>query len=211
MSRKILILIIGLLSACSSERRGLAELRDLCAKDAGLKVYRVVETEGYYDSTASSGISGKLANEEFRYFEFCNASPSRLDILPEPGCYRVERVSRKGGECNQRIDRELSGLVVDPYPQFLSEFCVASRKIDRPEAHYSFHTEITSWAGEDGNSEFIKSDSYIKEISSGDILGEFISYSYNEEAGITAPRSCSAIDERFLSYDEADLVNNTFN
>jgi hypothetical protein len=203
MGRIGLLIVFILLTACSS---GLDELKTLCEKDAGLTIYKTVEADGYYDAT-SIGIGANLIESDYQFMEFCNDDPKFTRAITEPGCWRVSKVKRELGICYERLDNMLAKNVVEPYPEFLKEHCIAVERLDKPEAMYSYHSDPKQWLDKNGKSEFRRSDAYIKDVATFEVLGRFVSYSYNEKPRHTSPTSCNRFGDEFPSYAEANLIN----
>jgi len=210
--KKLSVLFLVIASfACAAENEGLDELKRLCEKDAGLKIYKTVEADGYYNAYSESGWGDALIKGPYQFYEYCDDSPSlsKAALIPEPGCYRLRKVHRKEGQCHQRIDEKLSTFVVAPYPKFLEEFCIEVQKIENPTAIYSFHSESKSWSDKNGVSEFRRSHVFVKDRLSSETLGEYISYSYNEKPRHTSPKSCNIINKQIPSFVDAKLVEST--
>ncbi len=198
--------ILLALVSCSSEREGLRELKRLCEKDAGMRIFRTVEAAGYYDAYADSGITGKLVTGKYKFYEFCDdsPSPSKSTAIPEPGCWRVERVERSSGLCYERVDQMLSKVVVDPYPEFLNKYCVAVEKIEKPSSRYVYHSDLNSW--EENGFKFSRSNTYIKDNLSGDVLGKYVWYTFSSGAALSLTKDCASISRGYQSYADVNFV-----
>jgi len=208
LSKLLALLVASLIcTSCGTGALGLRELKRLCEKDAGLTINRSVEVDGYYDSYTNSGIVGGLADGDYQFFEFCDAHPSSINLIPEPGCWRVKRVKRSSGICHKRIDERLSKFIVDPYPEFLKKYCVAVEKIEMPTARYSFHIDSNNWLAKNGISKFRRSEVFVKDSNGDKILGKFVSYSFNKRPRHTTPTSCHNISDEYMSYTEGNLVH----
>jgi len=201
-----LLFLSALLTACGSS--GLDELKRLCEKDAGLTIYKTVEAEGYYDAT-SIGVGANLIDSGYQFLEFCNDDPKFTQAITEPGCWRVSKVKRESGRCYERLDKRLAKYVVEPYPAFLKDRCLAVKKIDKPMARYGYYSDLKSWTAKNGVSEFIRSYALFKEVKSDDILSEYISYSYNKKPRHTSPISCHSLDERYSVSIKTDFIEKT--
>lgn len=203
--------LVFVLVSCSSERTGLNELRKLCEKDAGLRIFRTVEAEGYYDAYAESGIADKLVTEKYNFYEFCDDSPSlsKSTAIPEPGCWRVKRVERSLGLCYERIDRMLAKVVVEPYPEFLKKYCIAVERLEKPTARYSYRSGRTVWPAKDGVAEFSRSYAKIEVSGSDELLSEYVTYAYNKMPRYSSPQNCHVVDQKFPTYVESNLVGAT--
>lgn len=193
-------------TACGSNTSGLNELKKLCEKDAGLTIYKTVEVDGYYDTT-SIGVGANLIDSDYQFLEFCNDNPKFTRAITEPGCWRVSKVKRESGQCYERLDKRLAKYVVEPYPEFLKDHCLAVEKIEKPTAQYSYNSDFKFWPAKNDVSEFTRSDVYIKDSQTSEILGRFVSYSYNEKPRHTSPTSCNRFGDKFPSYAEANLIN----
>jgi hypothetical protein len=186
---------------------GLEQLKALCEKDAGLFIYKTVEADGFYNSYSNNGITNYLIKGPYSFYEFCDDSPSTLrdNIFPDPGCFRVKKVYRESSICNERVDKNYARFVVEPYPEFMKTFCIAVEKIEKPTARYSYHSQPSSWSGIKG-AEFRRSDSFIRDTQTSQIVGRYVSYSYNANPGISSPQSCHNINKSYISYREANLI-----
>jgi hypothetical protein len=205
MKNLILIMLALIISACSSEEAGLAELRKLCEKDAGLTIYKTVEADGYYDDTGGFD----LVLSPYKFYEFCDdsPSPSKFNVIPEPGCYRVEKVKRVAGVCHQGYDDALAKVVVDPYPEFLKKYCIAVEKIEKPTTKYSYHDDFKKWYSKNKSSKFTRSDVCLKNNDTDEVLGRYVSYSYNLRPGHSTAKSCEIFEGDYPSFTESNLIN----
>ena len=202
----VVFLFAMLCTACSSEKAGLRELKRLCEKDAGLRIYKTVEADGYYDATGGFD----LVQSPYRFYEFCDGSPFKSSVIPEPGCYRVEKVGRETGQCHQAYDEALwNNSFARGYSEFREKNCIAVEKIDQPTARYSYHNGIKFWPAKNGFSEFGRSYVEIRVRESGELLSEYISYSYNPRPKFTTPIDCPNINKEMPSFLEANLVQQT--
>lgn len=201
----IVFFLVILCTACSSEKAGLHELKRLCEKDAGLRIYKTVEAEGYYDTTGGFD----LVQSPYQFYEFCDDNPpkSSSNIFPDPGCYRVEKVRRESGRCDQGYDEALwKNSFARGYSEFRENHCIAVEKIDQTTARYSYHDDIKKWKGKNEKSGFIRSEVSIKDSSNNKVLGRFINYSYTANPVIPVSKSCDDIDAHYPSYADADLI-----
>jgi len=193
-------------TGCGFGDSGLNELKRLCEKDAGLIIYKTVEAEGYYDSTRKGETLWVLVASDYNFMEFCNLDPEKPSF-DEPGCWRLTKVSRETGQCNERVDKSLRRNGSDSSREFREQNCIAVEKIEKPEAQYSYHSVPKQWLDKNGKSEFRRSDAYIEDVATSEILGRFVSYSYNEKPRHTSPTSCNRFGDKFPSYAEANLIN----
>jgi hypothetical protein len=165
-----------LLTACGSSTPGLDELKRLCEKDAGLTVNKTVEAEGYFDAT-SIGIGANLIESDYQFMEFCNDDPKFTRAITEPGCWRVSKVKRESGICYERIDNMLAKNVVEPYPEFLKEHCLAVEKLEKPEAEYKYEVESEEWwINESTGTKMTSGTGRIINNKTGEVFGEGKNY-----------------------------------
>ncbi len=161
------------LIACSSEESNLKTLKALCAKDAGLTVYRTAEAYGYHDSVNEID----LVKSSYNFIEICRKRDSLSSIFPRAGCYRLSKVARDSGQCYAPLDLRLSTYAVDPYPEFLSSKCIAVENIAEPQADYRHEAESDEWWTDEGRgSRMSRSTGRVIHARSGEILSERISY-----------------------------------
>ncbi len=205
---RLTALAVVLVAGCSSEEAGLRELKRLCQKDAGLTIYRTVKADGYYDAYSGSGWGNALINGPYMFYEYCDdsPSPSKHTVIPEPGCYRLTKVSRDSGQCYERIDQSLSRFVVDPYPEFLKSHCIKVEKVENPMAVYVYKEWHQNWRAKNNRSEFIRTEASIEEANSQKIIGQYVSYSYNDNPRHSSPQSCNFIDGKYPSFAETKLI-----
>lgn len=173
--------LVVICSACSSEKIGLDELKKLCEKDGGLTIYKTVEEDGYYNAYSNDGVSNGLIKGPYSFYEFCDESPSlsRYNIFPDPGCFRVKRVRRDSGQCDQKVDESLSRFTVEPYPEFLKNHCIAVEKIEKPVAGYSYEVERKEWfINESAGMKMARSTEKIINTKTREIAGKGIVYSF---------------------------------
>jgi hypothetical protein len=167
------LIIFILLTACGS---GLDELKRLCEKDAGLTIYKTVEAEGYYDAT-SIGVGANLIDSDYQFFEFCNDDPKFTRAITEPGCWRVSKVKRELEICYERLDKMLAKNVVEPYPEFLKNHCLAVEKLEKPEAEYKYEVESEEWwINESTGTKMTSGTGRIINNKTGEVLGEGKNY-----------------------------------
>ena len=177
--KKLLLLLFLACAACSSEKRGLAELKRLCEKDAGLTIYKTVEANGFYNAYSNNGITDYLIKGPYKFYEFCDDSPSlsRNTLFPEPGCFRVKKTDRVNGQCDDRVDKALSKRIVDPYPEFLEQYCIEVEKIETPEAWYTYEIERKEWwVSKKHGTKMTWSVGRIINTKTKEVLGERLSY-----------------------------------
>ena len=186
-----------LLSSCSSEKAGLDKLRELCEKDAGLTINKTVEAEGYYDATRKSGALGLLVPSEFTFSEYCNLEPNIASLFDEPGCWRLTKVSRETNQCSEKVDKILWRFARNGYSAFREKNCIAVEKIEKPTARYGYYSDFTKWYSEKEGSKFTRSDVFIQNDLTKEILGRYISYSYNIKPGHSTAKSCEIFEGNY--------------
>ena len=204
----VFFLVISCIS-CSSEKAGIRDLKKLCEKDAGLTIYKTVEAEGYYDASRKGGALRELIQSEYKFTEFCNDKPNIASLFDEPGCWHLIKVSRDGNECSKAVDKAMWSSDVRGYPEFREKNCISVEKIDKPKAKYSFHNGIRFWSAKNGTSEFGRTYVELRERESGELLGEYISFSFNSKPRFTSPKSCRLLDEKFAISIKYDLIEKT--
>lgn len=142
MKNIYLMCLVLMISSCSLEDPGLKELIRLCEKDAGLKIYKAVEADGYYDTTGGFD----LVQSPYKFYEYCNNTPFKFSVIPEPGCYRVEKVKRETGLCHQGYDDALwKNSFARGYSEFRENNCIAVEKIEKSTARYKYEVDIKHW------------------------------------------------------------------
>jgi len=204
---KVSIFLLTILCfSCSSEQAGLDELKKLCEKDAGISIYKTVEADGYYDSSRKSGALRLLIDSDYGFTEFCNLEPNITSLFDESGCWRLTKISRDTGQCNEMVDEILNSSGGYSYPEFRGKNCISVERLNKSKARYVYHSELKEWFSENGKSEFQRSDSYIKDSRTLQILGRYVSYSYNPRPGHSTAKSCEIFGD-YPSYYESKLIN----
>lgn len=209
--KKLPLLLFLVCMACSSEKRGLAELKRLCEKDAGLTIYKTVEADGYFDASRKDGALRLLIASDYDFIEYCNEAPNIMSFLEEPGCARYTRVAKNSGLCDVRIDKILNKSAVGPNVSFRAKYCIAFEKIDKPEARYAYNAQLDEWLANNKYSEFIRTQAFVEDRVSREVLGQYISYSYNVRPRHSSPKSCNIIDEKYPSFAETRLIETVIN
>jgi hypothetical protein len=203
----IIFLCFGLYG-CSSESDGLATLKELCEKDAGVTIYKTVEADGYYDAYSGSGISDKLATSDFNFFEFCDATPSPNGAITEPGCWRVKKVQRGSNLCDKRIDDMLKKVVVEPYVSFVENHCVAVEKIDEPASSIKFTIKENAF-DETKDAFFMRFEFLIENAAT--VLSKQVDYTYYTSHGRLPSYSCHHVIDGFKRYSIDEFAQKTIN
>lgn len=201
------IALVVLSASCSSKRAGLDELQRLCSIDAGFTIYKTVEAQGYYDDEKKSGALRSLLSSGFRFIEFCDFNPNTLSILVEPGCARYVKVDRKPGQCNPAVDKILYSAAVEPYVSFREKYCIGLQALPEPRARYGFYSRLSQWTSEDGESDYIRSESMLKEVSTQEVLGRYVSYSHKARKVLSWITSCDGLDESYPSYEDTNFFD----
>lgn len=175
----IYLLLISLVSAaCGSESNipGLDDLKELCKKDAGLTIYKTVEVAGYYDATRKGEALWSLVSSDYSYIEFCNHDVEKSSF-GESGCWRLKKVSRESGQCNETVDKALKGNGSDASVNFRLKKCIAVKKIEKPTAQYKYEVETKKWwINEHDETRVTSSVGRIVNIKTGEILGKAKNY-----------------------------------
>ncbi len=206
MNKLLLFTLAIICTSCVSEDDGLVTLRELCEKDAGLTIYKTVKADGYYDAT---GRNVDLVKSAYQFFEYCADSPHRLDIIPKSGCWRLSKVKRDTGQCYEPLDKKLSTFIVSPYPKFLKNHCISVKKITKPTARYSYHSELESWTADNGISLYTKNTETIMNRKTNEIIGSYTTYLFNKNPPYSISTACSDFVEKVPSYMEANFVAST--
>lgn len=176
-----ILLLILTCSACSSEKRGLAELKRLCEKDAGLTIYKTVEVDGYYDGTTiCDHCWHALIKEPFKYIEFCDFESPRqplTNILKDHGCYHLSKMKRDSGQCHAEIDEDVAKRVIEPYVSFKEDQCISVKPIKRPGFGVGVFLDKNEGLVDRDNFGISRYEYTIKAIDSNEKYGQFINYS----------------------------------
>lgn len=205
----VLLLLLLVCTSCSSEKKGLAELKRLCEKDAGLTIYKTVEANGFYDASRKDGALRFLIASDYDFIEYCNSAPNIMSFLTEPGCARYTKVAKNSGLCDVRIEKILNKSVVGQNVSFRAKYCIAFEQLDKPEAQYKYNEQLDIWLANNKYSEFIRTEVSIEDRASNEVLGRYISYSYNARPRHTSPKSCRLLDKKFSASIKDELIEKT--
>jgi hypothetical protein len=121
----------------------------------------------------------------------------------------LAKIRREEGQCDADVDELMFSSANPAYVEFRNESCIAAEALARPSAQYGYYSELAKWLTKNGVSKFVKSTSKVSDIQANETISEFISYSYNDKPGLTAPVSCNDIDARHHSFLEAHLIEGT--
>jgi len=188
-----MLAVFIMLTACGANTSGLDELKRLCEKDAGLTIYKTVEADGYYDSTRKGGALWMLIPSEFTFVEYCNYEPNIASLFDEPGCWRLIKVSRETGQCNENVNKSLKRVGSDVSREYRETNCIAVEKLENPKAEYKYEVEREEWwINESTGTKMIGGPGKIINTKTGEVLGEAINYVLFPKWYGT-PRSKSAI------------------
>ncbi|NHN38195.1 hypothetical protein G8764_12880 [Pseudomaricurvus alcaniphilus] len=204
--RTIIFFMTILCVACSSEKAGLRELKKLCEKDAGLTVYKTVEADGYYDGAQAGGALRVLVPSKFSFVEYCELAPNVASLFQEAGCWRLTKIARDTGSCSEVIDNILWGSGLSGYVDYRENNCILVDKLVKPMAKYAFNSSVKEWLGDDQVSGFRRVESYVENFSTSELMGRYVSYSYSLKPGYAITKYCQNIDKKYLTYEEARLI-----
>lgn len=194
------------LPACSPSDRNLEELRRLCEKDAGVNIYRRVDAKGYYNGSLPQTSFLDLIKSDFEFIEFCDDNPRQKWLLTSPGCGRLTRVPKGSGRCHPWLQQILEESFPQPYVTFRQNYCVEFELISEATARYSYETDLKAWRVENGMGEYTKIRAFITDRHSAELMGEYISYSFNPHPRNGASKSCYHLGDEYSSFREANFV-----
>ncbi|PHS67778.1 MAG: hypothetical protein COB23_10170 [Methylophaga sp.] len=155
---------------------GLEQLKALCEKDAGLFIYKTVEAEGYYDASRKGEVIHLLIPSNYQFTEFCDTGEIRPSFN-EDGCWRLTKVSREAGQCNESVDSMLMKSRREAYIEFRQDNCIEVKKIEKPEAKYRYEVERKEWwLNEWLDEKMSKGMGRIVNIKTNEVISESINY-----------------------------------
>lgn len=207
---KLIVLLIALaLSGCVQfpKKSGHSKLRLLCEKDAGLTIHKTVKAKGYFDPKGHTGAFDQIIFKEFEFVEFCIEKLSYKDLFDRTGCWRVKKTDRAEGLCHEKIDNKLGSFIGKAYTNFLKTACISAEKINKPRSKYSYITHSHSWNHKNKSSEFWRTESYIKDNVTNEIIAEYINYSFSARPGLDPYISCDDVDSKYVSMRDVVFVN----
>lgn len=177
MKKRMLCLLAGsvLLVGCSAP--GMKELKALCEKDAGKWMEDYVYVDGYfYNYKGSSGENEyiRVAEDGFEYMEIYKESYGVADAIKDSGYFKLFRAEKDHPQCNEKFQRNLERKKSD----FISEYCVAVKKIDYPESRYWYMVEDREWQlNNKEKSQIVRIESRVVDKLFDRTVGELIFYS----------------------------------
>lgn len=195
------------LLACSLQDPNLEELRRLCEKDAGVNIYRSVDADGYHNASLPITSFLDLIKSDFEFIEFCEDKLQQKELLQEPGCGRLIRVPKDSGRCHPWLQQILDESYPEPYVRFRQDYCVEFESIPSATARYSYQTDLKSWQVKEGTGEYTRIRAWITDTHSSEVMGEYISYSFNPHPGNSASKSCYHLGDKYSSFRDANFVN----
>jgi|GEM_PF-1982371 len=196
-----LLPLFALLTACGSSTPGMDELKTLCEKDGGLKVYKTIEVDGFYDATTKCHHCwDALISGPFQYLDFCDLESERSPlsyVLEENGCYRLSKVSRDSGQCHAGVDKKIAKIVTEPTASFREKQCVKVERIDEPGSLYRYVVDSEEfWLDKSIRTLIRKTTLRLEDVEEGDLVARDISYILtpkNAGTGLpTSPMGCDA-------------------
>ena len=194
-------------TACLDDSSGLSELKRLCRKDAGLVINHRVQADGYYDDTQSwNGAVAALVMGPYKFYEFCDSSPSGFAPLFSAGCYRLTKVLRSTGKCFSSVDKKLSTFLSDPFPEFRKTYCLAAEGIAEPMAKYGYYSVLKAWKANRGEGEYSRTEVLIKEVGADAVAAKYISYAYNNTPGFSGPDSCHLVNKKIPAFSAINFI-----
>jgi hypothetical protein len=206
----IIFLCFGLYG-CGSKSDGLATLKDLCEKDAGVTIYKTVEADGYYDAyTDCHHCWQELLKSKYQFVEFCDEKGRNplAYAIPESGCYRVLKEKRAGNSCHVDIDKKLNKKSVEPYVSFVKDHCIVVEKIDKPEAPAKF--AIKEDIFDKSKDTFFMRFEFIME-DYNDVLSRQVDYTYYASNERLPSYSCHHVIDGFKRYSIDEFTQKTIN
>jgi hypothetical protein len=208
---KILLLftLAIICTSCSFEQDGLVTLRELCEKDAGLNIYKTVEADGFYDASMKGGVLRLLIPSNFNFTEYCNLEPNIASLFKEAGCWRLTKIPRENEHCNEAIDKILWRYDSKGYSKFKENYCIAVKKIEKPTAMYSYHSDLKSWTADNGIALYTKNTETIMNQMTNEIIGSYTTYLFNKNPPYSISTACSDFVEKIPSYTEANFIAST--
>lgn len=169
---------------------GMSELRRLCKKDGGDKIYKVVHTDGYYDVNGECGWNclDSLIESNYKYIEFHNTKIDFSSVIKELGYWRIYKSNKQDPLCDKKLEKEFDGYTDTYLRDFFKSHCLVARKLDKPESSYWFSNGINTWfLDKNDEVEMVKGYKKIEDITSHQIIANSINY-------LLFPYSKSALD-----------------
>ena len=181
------ILSILLLSGCASwfYTPGMSELEELCEKDGGVEVQKVVEVEGFYNDYLDYCYScyTEIIENKYQFIELSKKKTRAGDILGEElGLWRVYASDRTDPYCTTSIDQKLSRQKnYKPYADFFNGgHCIAAKKVDSLKSKYGYFSNSTvRTVNKTHGSTIDRFLTEVREMATGNIIGKRIDYSLN--------------------------------
>lgn len=142
-----------------------------------------------------------LIDSDYRFIEACFATPQSYYPLNEPGCWRVTKVSRSTGDCNERIDKELTKFRA--HAAFAREKCFKAEKQALQMARYGIFSTSEWWSLNNHlGSRMYRLEKVIKDMRTHELLAEEVTYALSPEPEASPfPRQwryCHSLDGGYM-------------
>lgn len=184
--KKIILATITpfLLQGCFTP--GINELEALCEKDAGewYAYDEPVYVDGYfYDNPSDPTPESNYTDISSSGYEFIEIHKREVDVTSElghrSGYFRLYKAPKDDPNCNPRFQRRIERKNSDKRP-FGRHYCVAVKKIDKPESRYWMVINEKKWYLDDKrNVSIYRMESQIIDNQESKKIASFIFYKLN--------------------------------
>jgi len=196
ISKLIVVLNLLLLNGCASwfYTPGMSELEELCKKDGGMEVQKVVEVEGYYNDywKDCAGCYSEIIINDYQFVEINKRKVSHggaAFLGKDLGLWRIYRAKVSDPECHSKLNHKLSSYKGFHYRNFYEAgYCIAAKKVEKLKSGYGYFSDTKTWTVNKAYGSTIdRFQTEVRDMKTGNTIGKRIDYSLN-------PRPKDALD-----------------
>lgn len=192
------ITMIFLATGCGKDPiPGMAELEQLCLKDAGAIINGIEKVNGYYDSyTKEYGGFDEIVYGQYDFIEYEHVEnkPGTPVYNMPVGFYRDYKAAKGDQLCNPFYTRKIQEYNVEPYVSFARNHCVATKKINIFKSKYQYSAKDRRWDNKEEGYKIFRSEEIIKNLETKEILGQEVGY-------LLIPYGLFKTPESYMTYE----------
>ena len=182
------VLSLLLLNGCVSwfYTPGMSELEELCEKDGGVEVQKIVEVEGYYNDywEDCAGCYDEIITNKYQFVEINKRKVSHGGVTflgKDMGYWRIYRAEASDLACHSKLNQRLSLKKYRDYTEFYAAGnCIAAKKVYKLKSRYGYFSNTTvQTVNKTHGSTIDRFQTEIREMATGNIIGKRIDYSLN--------------------------------
>jgi hypothetical protein len=159
----------------SCDMPGELEFKQLCEKEEKQEIYDAAVVHGYYDDVETcSSCWRKLIYDGYHFVEFNLAEDETSISSPfsEPGLWRVSKVPKESGSCDEFITNDLNAIARDKrIALYIKDGCFMVEKVESILSDYGFFAAVERETIDNKNkSVIIKREEIIKNMRTEKIV-----------------------------------------